>query len=471
MAKYLLRMRDREGVRRALEANPAQLEFERDRSRQNIVLKARQMGITTWVAGRFFLKTITGQGVLTVQVAHTQEAAEGTFRIVQRFWECLPEEFRTGVLRRSIANVGAMRFPELDSEYRVVSAANPNAGRGLTMQNLHCSEVARWPGDARETLAGLRAALAPGGEMVLESTPQGAHGCFYEEWGAAVEPEARAEGRLVRHFFPWWKEPTYKAAAATDLTEEEEALMQRQNLTLEQIGYRRMLEASFHGLRAQEFAEDAETCFRATGDCCFDIEAIEQRLKAVGRPFQTRRGGALQVFLPAQAGKRYIVGVDTAGGGAEGDFAAAQVIERTSGLQCAELKERLNPSKLAQVAAELAREYGDALVAVERNNHGCGVLAYLESVEQYTHIYQQAGIAGWNTSAASKPVMVALMGALLAESPGLFLSRRLLAECRTFLTLPGGKTGAARGAHDDCVMAMAVAQSVRAEMLTGRKMP
>ena len=142
----------------------------------------------------------------------------------------------------------------------------------------------------------------------------------------------------------------------------------------------------------------------------------------------------------------------------------------TSGLQCAELKERLRPSKLAEATAELAREYGNALVAVERNNHGCGVLAYLESVERYTHIYRQGENAGWNTSAASKPAMVALMGALLAESPGLFLSRRLLAECRTFLTLAGGKMGAARGAHDDCVMAMAVAQSVRAEMLAGRKM-
>jgi hypothetical protein len=45
----------------------------------------------------------------------------------------------------------------------------------------------------------------------------------------------------------------------------------------------------------------------------------------------------------------------------------------------------------------------------------------------------------------------------------LFFSRRLLAECRTFVTSEGGRTGAAQGAHDDCLMAMAVAQAVRAE--------
>ncbi len=82
-AAGLLRVRDREGVERPLQANAVQRAFERECGRQNIVLKARQMGITTWVAGRFFLKTITARGVMTVQVAQTREAAEGIFRVVQ----------------------------------------------------------------------------------------------------------------------------------------------------------------------------------------------------------------------------------------------------------------------------------------------------------------------------------------------------------------------------------------------------
>jgi hypothetical protein len=46
----------------------------------------------------------------------------------------------------------------------------------------------------------------------------------------------------------------------------------------------------------------------------------------------------------------------------------------------------------------------------------------------------------------------------------MFFSQRLLAECRSFVTSGGGRTGAANGAHDDCLMAMAVAQAVRAEL-------
>jgi hypothetical protein len=464
LAEEMLMVRDRNGVVRKLRANAVQRAFEERRGRRNIVLKARQMGITTWVAGRFFLKTITGEGVMSVQVAHTREAAEGIFRIVQRFWEGLPEDLREGPLRRSVANAGQMRFPELDSEFRVMSAAEDGAGRGLTIQNLHCSEVSRWPGDAAGTLVGLRAALSPGGEMVMESTPNGAYGCFYEEWMRAGNGESGA----VRHFYPWWMEKKYVADKVAELSQEELELVQRYGLSAGQIGFRRELEKNFRGLRSQEFAEDAESCFKATGDCCFDVEALERRMAGLPEPTEKRRGGALQVWLPPVPGKEYLVAVDTAGGGADGDFAAVQVIEMASGMQCAELQQRIPVLELARVAAELAREYGGALIAVERNNHGAGVLAYLDATERYARVWSQGGVAGWLTTAGNKPGMVSRLGALLVESPGMFSSRRLLAECRTFVSYGGGRTGAANGAHDDCVMSMAIAQAVRAEWL-GRK--
>ena len=466
IAEKLLKVRDREGVERPLRANRVQKEFERRRGQRNIVLKARQMGVSTWIAARFFLKTITARGVMTVQVAHTKEAAESIFRMAQRFWECLPEKLREGPLRRSRANSGQMRFSELDSEFRVMSAGDVGAGRGLTMQNLHCSELSRWPGHAGETLAGMRAALAPGGELVMESTPNGAYGCFYEEWGQAIPDSGNG---VVRHFFPWWLEEAYVSSAVTDFTSDEEILAQTHGLTAGQIGFRRSLEASYRGLRVQEFAEDAETCFKATGDCCFEVSAIEARLAELGEPMKTERNGALQVWLPAFPDKRYLVVLDTAGGGPDGDFSAAQVIDMESGMQCAELQQRLKPRDLATEAVKLARRYNDAIIAVERNNHGHAVLAFLNTVEHYANVYEQGGEQGWLTSAGSKPLMVSRLGALLVESPKMFSSRRLLGECRTYISMPGGGTGAANGAHDDCVMAMAIAQIIRAELIVKKR--
>jgi hypothetical protein len=523
MAAWLLRVRDRRGKQVRLRANRAQREFERRRGQSNIVLKARQMGISTWVAGRFFLKTITHPGTLTVQVAHTQEAAESIFACVHRFVGGLPASLRNGALRTARASSRQIVFPALDSEYRVETAGDRNAGRGVTIQNLHCSEVARWPGDANETLAGLRAALPATGELVLESTPNGADGCFYEEWqrsggdadqltaknpvsGSGTEDEAGAEdspgadaagpeksgpeksgpeksgtggeaapgavrstgAEMVRHFLPWWFEPEYTAEPVpeSEWTAEERKLNARAWLNGGQIGFRRRMEAGFRGLARQEYAEDADECFLSSGDCVFDLKLLDARLRELTEPPVSRDGGELLVWYPAVAGREYLIAVDPAGGGAEGDFSAAQVLEAGSGLQCAELRGKLGTLELARRAAALGREYGAATLVVERNNHGSGVLAYLKSVCRYPRIFAQDGQDGWLTSSLSRPRMIGALASALVERPGLFHSRRLLRECRTFVRLRNGRTGAQAGAHDDCVMAMAIGLAARADALT-----
>jgi hypothetical protein len=464
LAERLLRVRTREGRTAPLKANAAQRAFEQRRGERNIVLKARQMGLTTWAAARFFLKTITQPGTLTLEVAHTREAAEEIFRIVHRFLDCLPEELREGPLRTSRANVRQIVFPELDAQYRVVSAGDRNAGRGLTVQNLHCSELARWPGDPAETLAGLRAAMAPGAELILESTPDGVGGCFHEEWQKAQETG------MVRHFFPWWMEPRYRAKAVDEasLTEEERNLMARQRLDLEQIGFRRQIRADFRGLARQEYAEDEESCFLASGNSIFEMEAIEARLATAPNPVERRRNDELEIWLPPLKGKNYLVAVDPAGGGSEGDYSAAEVLELETGLQCAEFAGHVGGLELARLMTALSTEYNNAWLVVERNNHGSGVLALIETVCGYGRIYRQGGQAGWLTTSMSRPAALGRLDAGLVERPECFQSRRLLAECRSFVRLPDGSSGARPGTHDDRVMAMAIGLGARAEMLIQR---
>ncbi|MGI4854495.1 MAG: hypothetical protein ACRYF4_10685 [Janthinobacterium lividum] len=467
LAEFLLRIRNKAGKLQPLHANRAQQLFEERRGPENIVLKARQMGLSTWIAGRFLLRTILVPGTTTLMVAHTRESAESLFMTVARMWENLPTWLGETTGPRGRANIGQMTFPRIDSQFRVASASEPNAGRGLTVHNLHCSEVARWTGDAAETLAGLRAALAPGGELVLESTPNGAYGCFHAEWQAA-----QASG-MVQHFFPWWFEPSYVSAAATDWSSDEQRLVTREGLSPEQIGFRRTLTRRFGAMRAQEFAEDAVSCFRSSGSCFFDLPALEARLSDLTPAWEYRRNSGLQVWLPPVSGRRYLVAADPAGGGSEGDFAAVQVIDRATGVQCAELQARLPPRDLARAAAELAREYNGALLVVERNNHGAAVLAYLEkelagSAAPVT-LYEGADrMPGWLTDSASRPRMLGRLAVLLASQPELMASGRLLAECRSFVTDEHGRAGAATGMHDDLVMSMAIAQAVRLEVVNWR---
>ncbi len=450
----LLRIRDKQGKLVAFRLNRAQQEYAKRCTAKNIVLKARQLGITTYVASRFFLNTITRPGTVTVQVAHDQSSAEEIFRIVHRFLENLPEGLRKGALETSRANVRQIVFPRLDSEYRVETAADPNAGRGLTIHHLHCSEVARWPRDAAATLASLRAAVPPDGEMVLESTPNGAGGCFYEEWQSAEEKG------YTQHFLPWWWEESYRRnAVAGDFSEEEALLVASHGLTREQIAFRRELRANFGKLARQEFAESAAECFLASGECVFEVEQIERRIAQLGSPVERRENGRIEFYYPPVRGRSYVIGVDPAGGGSDGDYAAAQVVERTTALQCAELRGHYPPAELAEKVEELGRAYNDAEIAVERNNHGHAVIVALEHCG-YGNLYRQGGQTGWLTTSASRPRMIEQFAAEMRREPEKFESRRLLEECKTFVRKMDGTAAAANGAHDDLVMAMAVALAV-----------
>ena len=65
--------------------------------------------------------------------------------------------------------------------------------------------------------------------------------------------------------------------------------MRRQGLSEEQIAWRRTTMADVRGLAAQEYAEDAVSCFLASGECVFDLEAIEKAAAHAGRAGGDRR--------------------------------------------------------------------------------------------------------------------------------------------------------------------------------------
>jgi hypothetical protein len=330
----------------------------------------------------------------------------------------------------------------------------------------------------------------------VESTAQGAHGCFYEEWMGA-----EANG-WVRHFFPWWWEASYavftnpecsrqpRGAASLDgkaaldgisadgpfaktarrldagedaESEEERGLVSKHGLTREQIAFRRRLQRQFGVLARQEYPESADDCFLASGSCVFDTEVIDRRLREAPAPVERRWAGTLEVWLKPIPGREYLVAVDPSGGGSEGDYAAMQVLDAATGLQCAEFQGRCGLLEIAERAATIGRDYNGATLIVERNNHGAGVLAYLTGVVQYARLYEQDGQPGWLTTALSRPRAVGQVERLLGEGAESVMSARLLREMKTFVRDARGRTGAAQGQHDDLVMAMGIALAVRAD--------
>ncbi len=167
------------------------------------------------------------------------------------------------------------------------------------------------------------------------------------------------------------------------------------------------------------------------------------------------------VWYPPVAGRDYVVAVDPAGGGAEGDYSVIEVVERETGLQCAELRGHLSPRETAQGAAEMGKQFQGAVLVVERNNHGHEVLAYLQHEIGYERLWRDKGGPGWLTGLANRGPMLAEMEAWFSLYPERVNSRRLLEEMKTFVRKENGRAEAANGAHDDCVMAMAIALAAR----------
>ena len=477
-----LRIRNRRGDLVWFTPNQVQSRFAQQRSRRNTILKARQMGITTYLAARFFLKTILRPGTLTLQVAHSLESAQQMFRIVHRFLARLHPDAEAAVVT-SRANVRELSFGAIDSRYILDTAGNPNAGRGLTIHNLHVSEFALWPGHPQETLAALLAAVPPQGEVEIESTPHGVGDFFHSVWSSACSaPTPR--GGYTPHFFPWWLEPTYqlpvgRGDSLEPLTAEERSLIEREHLTLEQIQFRRHLRATFGDLAPQEFAESDTECFLSTGRPVFDVHAIDARLRPgnLPEPIRVAQNGAEVVWFDPLPGRSYIIGADVAEGGAEGDFSAAVVIDTDLGLQCAEILARWPIHRFAQELSRLGHRYNSALIAVERNNQGHAVLYALEQQHGYGNLYRHPVSAangspsrslrtgtkkGWPMNVQTKPEAINRLAGFLREEPKLFPSRRLLEQCRSYVYLHGGETGALPGRHDDLVIAVAIALAARA---------
>ena len=198
-----------------------------------LVLKARQLGISTYVAGRFFHRTIGNPGLRTIIIGHERRASSNLFGIVKRFYDHM-DETRPSI---GTSNAEELVFDQLDSGYIVSVATNEGTGRSATAQQLHASEAAFWA-DLPLQAASLMQTVPdiPGTEIIIESTANG-YNDFHTMWRKA---EA-GESEFVPVFLPWSIEPGYRKPVAPDfvMDGEEKKLAELYGLDAEQINWRR----------------------------------------------------------------------------------------------------------------------------------------------------------------------------------------------------------------------------------------
>lgn len=208
-----------------------------------IIVKARQQGLSTYVEGRAYWRTVHTPHFKTFILTHEAAATKNLFGMAKRFHAHCPPDLRP-ITKRS--NAIELVFNEIDSEYAVGTAKTGDTGRSSTVQFFHGSEVAYWRcGD--EISSGLMQGIPneSGTESYLESTACGAGGFFHNQWQNACNPGDKPPATwngYWRVFIPWFWDPTYRRPCDDyfEMSLKEQELALQYGLDAEQINWRRL---------------------------------------------------------------------------------------------------------------------------------------------------------------------------------------------------------------------------------------
>lgn len=513
-----LRIRTKEGKMQKLVLNQPQEKLYRAIQEQYqrgvpirlIILKARQMGFSTITGAIIFHRTATRPDTESLVVAHKADATANLFGMYRTFYEQLPELVQP---MRKAANGQEMildnpsknpedrrKHPGLRSRIRCATAGGQGIGRSFTVQNVHMSEYAFWPGDKNLTFAGIMQAVpdAPGTIVIIESTANGFDD-FKDKWDDACAAWERGERDGFRPvFFAWWEMPQYRRPVPPDFqaTPEELEIAAAYGLDMEQICWRRWCIRNNCGgsldLFHQEYPASPDEAFVASGACIFDKQKIilqRERARKLDRTrgtfqylydgltvssweFKEDWKGDLCILQQPQEGHPYVIGGDTSGEGS--DYFAAHVIDNHTGELVAVLHQQNGEGEYVRQVYCLGKWYNNALIGIEANfstfsNNELTRLGYKNIyVREQPDVYtgQKKKSFGFRTDTITRPLILSELVELMDQHPEVCTDYETLGEMLTFVRKDNGKAEAQEGKHDDLVMSYAIANHIRSAQTT-----
>lgn len=464
----LLMIADKDGNDVPFRLNTAQQMLDSRLADRNLVPKARQEGISSYVLARSLVKCIGERNMKAVIISHETEATQRMLQKIHymiRNWRG-PEKPQTGA-----ASKNEITFPRTGGMIYIGTAGSKKFGRGDTINILHCSEIAYWE-NPKELTSGLLQAVPASGEIYMESTGNG-QGNYYHRLCMRAQS---GQGRFRLHFFPWHTFPEY----AIDLTPEQEIeimgslseeweepeLVNVWGLTAGQILWRRykLEEMDFDLARfKQEYPMTLDECFQASGRSIF--------VKVNYKPSDTWRKLDSNLYgLPRHPhrGYTYLIGGDVSAG-IGGDRSVAEIFCLDTNEQVGEyISDRISPDTFGERLADLGHAYNGAFINVENNNHG--IMALKELLNNYpsalvyrvptgAHAKQDVDKItryGFHTSVKSKPYAIGELRRAAATWLEIH-SPIMKSEMDSFVETETGKLEAEEGTYDDTVMAGAMA--------------
>lgn len=439
-----------------------------------LVLKARQVGISTYVEGRFFWRITQTRNANAFVLSHLAESTNSIFNMVRFFYDNVPHPaFQPPIISQSAST---LVFDGLNSRYRVGTARSTQTGRGQTNRFVHGSEVAFYPAGADIVAGLLQTVGSQGSEVILESTANGAGGWFYDQCMKSL----RGETEWIVCFVPWYwmKEYVRKPDPYFKATPEEYRLAQKFGLSDAQICFRRakLDELGSSDLFAQEYPDDPQSAFLSSGRCFVEDKALKMTESECYTPdfegefrngeLHSRDKGCYKEWARPNPDISYCIGVDVAEGLSYGDYSCAQVLDNL-GRQVACYHGHIDPFEWGNVLMDLGKRFNTAYMIVERNNHGLTTLRRLQELN-YPNLFIESSVdsaygdkltkrGGFLTTSKTKPLIIDNMAALLRQGESGVADMDLCQEFRTYVIDEKGSYNSQSGCYDDRVIAFAIA--------------
>lgn len=503
-----VRIKDKNGKFCVFEINPSQIEFykclcEQKRNGQPMradILKARQLGFSTFIAAVIFTLTILVPNQTAAIIADTAEHATNLFKKYKFYYANMPEFIKKKLpMLASNAKELTVDYGNGQTSTVRVLVQGENAGRSDTCQYLHLSEVAFWQ-DIEDTTTSILQTVDdnnPNSIIAYETTANGVN--YYKSiWDADVVGDTGYKAL----FFAWFLDPkNTKKYDGFELFDWEIKLQKKHNLTLDQIAWYRgqynKMRGNLSKLR-QEFPSSPIEAFIVTGSSVFNMELLLERKAELIDRQPLKRGffnfkkevsidgsqirisnirwvdapltGEIKIYEEPKPGYPYVINNDPAMGGE--DFFATQIVDNTNLHQAAVYhKNKCDADDAAFQMYCLLWWYTKGITALAsgETNTTAYILKLLYKCG-WRFIYQDTDYEslggrfqdkfGYKTKTTNRQAQIEGFAEAFRDDPTIINDYETICEMESFQivrneTTQKEKAQAIGGAHDDLVMSYA----------------
>ena len=453
-------------------------------------LKYRQGGVSTFFLLYWLDDTIFNLNTISAIQADKRESLGYLFEIIRVAHDSMPSAIQPQLDQDSKTNLS---FKNTNSKIFVTLSLKATAAH-----NIHISEACYCKDeDVKNTIA----AASPITNISIESTGNGVGNIGYELYQDAKKGNAD----FKHDFNPWFIQEEYfvpmNGIKSINYNHEEKRFIDKclknydVSITPEQILFRRQVQGLLKWKCRQYYPEDDTDAFLTSGNKFFNslkIHRLLMELKDWEKENQYPEVGEDYIcFERPKKGTVYIAGCDTSEG--SHDYSVLKIINLTDMREAFIYRARVSVSTFYKICDKWGRYYNNALMGVERNNHGHAVILGLDEGCNYPNIWKdeknnrikitsgkhseqvyERAKYGWLTGSINKTIMLdALEYAIDGneqddenhfEPAFTILDKNLLEECLTF-ERTGVKLGALEGKFDDDIIATAICYQICLEQL------